>query len=372
MTVLTAILGAIILLIILWDGFEVIILPRRVTRKLRLSRLFYRTTWVICAWVARRIRSAKRREFYLSVYGPLSLLFLIMVWAVGMMVAFAMVQWWAGPPGMSFSESMYLSGTTFITLGMGVPHTRMARAVLVLEAGTGFGFLALVISYLPVLYQSFAQRETSILLLDARAGSPPTAAELLRRYATGHGLAAMDALLREWEIWSANLLETYISYPVLAYFRSQHDNQSWLAALTAILDVCSVVIAGIDGLAPWQARLTFAMARHTVVDLAQIVNASPRPPQPDRLPAAALEQFKAGLAAAGIAPSNAAEFDAKLTEARRLYEPYVFALSERFILSCATWMRVSDRFDNWRTSAWERSSSGLAKSLFDDGGDVHS
>ena len=87
---------------------------------------------------------------------------------------------------------MYLSGTTFITLGMGVPHTRVARAVLVLEAGIGFGFLALVISYLPVLYQSFAQRETSILLLDARAGSPPTAAELLRRYATGHGLAALD------------------------------------------------------------------------------------------------------------------------------------------------------------------------------------
>ena len=162
-----------------------------------------------------------------------------------------------------------------------------------LEAGIGFGFLAMVISYLPVLYQSFAQRETSILLLDARAGSPPTAAELLRRYATGHGLAAIDELLREWEIWSANLLETYISYPVLAYFRSQHDNQSWLAALTTILDVCAVLIAGIDGLAPWQARLTFAMARHTVVDLAQIVNAPPRAPEPDRLPAAALEQFKA-------------------------------------------------------------------------------
>jgi hypothetical protein len=371
MTVLAAISGIVILLIILWDAFEVIILPRRVARKLRLSRLFYLSTWRIWSWLALHVCSAKRRERYLSFYGPLSLLFLIMVWATGMMLAFAMVQWWAGPPNMRFLESLYLSGTTFITLGMGVPHTRMARAVLILEAGIGFGFLALVISYLPVLYQSFAQRETSILLLDARAGSPPTAAELLRRYATGHGLAAMNDLLREWEIWSANLLETYISYPVLAYFRSQHDNQSWLSALTAILDVCAVVIAGIDGLAPWQARLTFAMARHTVVDLAQIVNAPPRGPDPDRLPAEALERFKAGLAAAGIAPANAAEFDAKLAQARRLYEPYVFALAQRFLLSQATWMRVSDKFDNWRTSAWERSASGLAKSLFDDGGDVH-
>jgi hypothetical protein len=371
MTVLAAILGTIVLLIILWDGFEVIILPRRVTRRLRLSRLFYLFTWTICSWVARRMAPGRRRERYLSFYGPLSLLFLIIVWAIGMILAFAMVQWWAGPPRMSFNESIYLSGTTFITLGMGVPHTRMARAVLMLESGIGFGFLAMVISYLPVLYQSFAQRETSILLLDARAGSPPTAAELLRRYATGHGFAAMDELLREWEIWSANLLETYISYPVLAYFRSQHDNQSWLAALTTILDVCAVMIAGIDGTAPWQARLTFAMARHTVVDLAQIVNAPPRPPDPDRLPAEALEQFKAGLAAAGIAPCNVAEFDAKLGQARRLYEPYVFALSQRFILSPATWMRVSDKVDNWRTSAWERSSSGLARSLFEDGGDVH-
>ena len=233
MTVLAAIFGIIALLIILWDGFEVIILPRRVARKLRLSRLFYLFTWTICSWVARRMRPGRRRERYLSFYGPLSLLFLIVVWAVGMILAFALVQWAAGPPKMSFYESVYLSGTTFITLGMGVPHTRMARAVLMLEAGVGFGFLAMVISYLPVLYQSFAQRETSILLLDARAGSPPTAAELLRRYATGHGLAALNDLLREWEIWSADLLETYISYPVLAYFRSQHDNQSWLAALTA-------------------------------------------------------------------------------------------------------------------------------------------
>ncbi|HLY16521.1 MAG TPA: potassium channel family protein [Bryobacteraceae bacterium] len=371
MSGLAAILGAIILVIILWDGFEVIVLPRRVARRVRLSRIFYLSTWAVWRWLAMRVHTNRRRERYLSFYGPLSLLFLVVVWAIGMIAAFAMVQWSVGPPGMGFLESLYLSGTTFITLGMGVPHTRLARAVLVLEAGVGFGFLAMVISYLPVLYQSFAKRETNILLLDARAGSPPTVAELFRRYAKGHGLAAIDPLLQEWEIWSADLLETYISYPVLAYFRSQHDNQSWLAALTTILDVCAVVIAGIDGLTPWQARLTFAMARHTVVDLAQIVNAPPRSPVADRLPPTALAEFKAGLAAAGVAPNNPAEFDAKLAELRRMYEPYVFALSQRFLLNPATWMRVSKTFDNWRTSAWEHSSSGLPQSLFDDGGDVH-
>ena len=158
-----------------------IILPRRVARRLRLSRLFYLFTWTICSWVARRMAAGRRRERYLSFYGPLSLLFLIVVWATGLTIAFAMVQWSVAPPHTSFNESLYLSGTTFITLGMGVPRTRLARAVLILEAGTGFGFLALVISYLPVLYQSFAKRETSILLLDARAGSPPTASGRIER-----------------------------------------------------------------------------------------------------------------------------------------------------------------------------------------------
>lgn len=371
MKLLALILGIIILLIVLWDGFEVIVLPRRVTRRLRLARLYYLSTWVSWSWLARRVHSGRRRERFLSIFGPLSLVFLIVVWASALIVAFALVHWAAGPPDITFRQSLFLSGANFFTLGMGIPQTSLARVVVVLEGGTGFGFLALVIGYLPVMYQSFARRETNILLLDARAGSPPTAAELFRRYAAGHGLAAVDELLREWEIWSADLLETYISYPVLAYFRSQHDNQSWLAALTTILDVCAVVIAGIDGLAPWQARLTFAMARHTVVDLAQIVNAPPRPPVPDRLPAELLREFKAGLAAAGIGLTNAAEFDAKLGQARRLYEPYVFALAQRFILSPATWMRVSNTLDNWRTSAWERSSSGLAQSLFDDGSDVH-
>ena len=373
MRILAGILGLVLLVTILWDGFEVIILPRRVTRNVRLSRLFYRSTWFLWSRAARRVRANKRRDRYLSFYGPLSLVFLIVVWAVGMIAAFALVHWSAGQPGASFEESLYLSGSTFITLGLGdvLPRTPLARFVTVVEAGTGFGFLALVISYLPVLYQSFARRETNISLLDARAVSPPAAAELLRRYAAGHGLPALDQWLREWEVWAADLLESYISYPPLAYFRSQHDNQSLLAALTTVLDVCAVVIAGIDGLAPWQARLTFAMARHTVVDLAQIVNAPPRAPDPDRLPPETLARFKALLGESGIALKSPEAFDAKLAALRRMYEPYIFALSRHLMLNLSTWMRVSNTLDNWRTSAWEHSSTGLPRSLFDDGDDVH-
>jgi len=373
MKTIIGVFALVLLAIILWDAFEVIILPRRLTRRVRLSRVFYRSSWFVWSRVVRLVRASKRRERYLSFYGPLSLVFLIVVWAVGLIVAFGAVLWWASPLPTSFRQSVYMSGTTFITLGLGdvFPHTRAARFVTVVEAGTGFGFLALVISYLPVLYQSFARRESNISLLDARAGSPPAASELLRRYATGHGLADLDPLLREWEIWSAGLLESYISYPPLAYFRSQHDNQSWLAALTTIMDVCAVLIAGIDGLPPWQARLTFAMSRHTVVDLAQIMNAAPRAPVPDRLPLESRERLKEVLAGAGIVLRDPPAFDEKLAQLRRMYEPYVFALSGHLLVSLSGWLRVSNTADNWRTSAWERSSASLPRSLFDDGDDVH-
>ena len=373
MRLVAGIFGLVLLVVILWDAFEVVILPRRVTRRFRLSRFFYQFSWFGWSRMVRLVRVNRRRERYLSIYGPLSLIFLILVWALGLMVAFAMMLWAAGPPHFTFARSLYVSGTNFSTLGLGdvLPHTPLGRMVTALEAGTGFGFLALVISYLPVLYQSFARREANISLLDARAGSPSTAAELLRRYATGDGLRDLDLLLREWEMWSAGLLESYISYPPLAYFRSQHDNQSWLAALTTIMDVCAVIIAGIDNVPPWQARLTFAMGRHIVVDLAQIMNAPPQPPQPDRLPPEAEQRLKEVLSGAGIPLRDPQTFDTKLAELRRLYEPYVFALSGHLMVNVATWLRVSNTADNWRTSAWERSSASLPRSLFEDGDDVH-
>src|SRR5262249_27767642 len=171
--------------------------------------------------------------------------------------------------GDSFTTYLYFSGTTFFTLGYGdvVPTGAGGRALGVAEAGIGFAFLAVVISYLPVLYQAFSRREITISLLDARAGSPPTAAELLRRMAGARGLAGAGSLLAEWERWAAELLESHLSFPVLSYYRSQHENQSWVGALTVILDTSALLIAGVDGPDGYQARLTFAMARHAAVDL---------------------------------------------------------------------------------------------------------
>jgi hypothetical protein len=283
MAVWIGLLGVLLLAVILWDAFETIILPRRVTRRIRLTRAFYRATAAPWWFVARRFKPGKWREGFLGVFGPLSVLTLFGVWAAGLIFAFAMMQWSAvsilqGSAGVqTFRAELYFSGTTFFTLGLGdiAPHTPLARLITVLESGMGFGFLAVVISYLPVLYGAFSRREVNISLLDARAGSPPTASELLRRHARQQSLSALTDYLRAWEIWAAELMESHLSYPVLWYFRSQHNNQSWVAALAAILDTCAVLIACTDGSETiegelrWQAELTFAICRHALVDLAR-------------------------------------------------------------------------------------------------------
>ena len=278
-----------LLLIVLWDAFETVVLPRHVTRSFRLARFFFRSTWRLWTVFALGIQSIKRRETYLSFFGPLSMLLLLAFWAAMLMLAFAMLLWAGGVAisgaagAASFRTDLYFSGTTFFTLGLGdvTPATTFSRVIAVFEAGTGFGFLAIMIAYLPTLYGGFSQREVNISLLDARAGSPPTAAELLRRHGRQRMLDdGLAAYLREWEISSAQLMETHLTYPFLCFFRSQHDNQSWVAAFTAILDVCALLIAYGEGETKWQAQLTFAISRHAVADLSEILRVRPRSAAP--------------------------------------------------------------------------------------------
>ena len=255
---------------------------------------------------------------------------------------------------MPFSTYLYLSGTTFFTLGLGdvTPLAPLGRALVVVEAGIGFGFLTAVISYLPILSQAFSRREVSISLLDARAGSPPSAGELLRRH--GQDMPELDRLLYDWERWSAELLESHLSYPVLAYFRSQHTHQSWLAALTAILDTCALVMAGVNGGPTRQAQLTFAMARHAVVDLAQVFLRAPQALAPDRLPPASVTALRAMLADAGVTLQESVAAEQHLRELRQMYEPYVQALSAYLSMPLPPWFRVTVMPDRWQTSAWEK------------------
>src|SRR5436305_138291 len=360
--VFAAVLSIVVIAVVLWDAFEVIVLPRRVTRRVRLTSALYRMTWAPVAGVARRFPPSKKRDRYLSFYGPLSLILLLLVWAVALVLAFALLQWAAGarlqtPEGHTdFGAFLYLSGVTFFTLGYGdvFPLDPLGRVLSAVEAGTGFGFLAIVIGYLPVLYQSFSRREVSISMLDARAGTPPTAVELLRRHAKHESMDRLTELLQDWERWAADLLESHLSYPVLCYYRSQHDNQSWLSSLVCVPDTCALVMVGIDGAHEWQARLTFAMARHAVVDISQIFNTRPVAFDSERMSDEDLASLRSLLSRAGLPLRGGHEADEKLLTLRRLYEPYVNGLACYLILPLPPWLPATAHKDNWQTSAFER------------------
>ena len=357
--ILRAVAGLLIVATVLWEAFESIVLPRRVSRRWRITVLFYRGTWVPWRAVAHWIKKTKMRETFLSFYGPLSLLFLFVFWAASLILGFGLVYRGAAIANaipQSFATCLYLSGTTFFTLGLGdvVPQAPIERFLAVVESGLGFGFLALVLSYLPVIYQAFSRREVNIVLLDARAGSPPTACELLRRHTGPGSIEALDRVLRDWERSAADILESHVSYPAVTYFRSQHNNESWLAAITAILDATALLLTGVENVASQQARLTFAICRHTVVDLAQLFNIPPRRGRVDRLPPDEFERLRTVLAQADVQLRRDEAAAAKLLKLREMYEPYLEALSQFLYLEVPPWILAKEITDNWRTSAWGR------------------
>jgi hypothetical protein len=358
---LWAIVGMVLICVVLLDAFETVVLPRRATRRLRLARLFLQSTWQLWSTPARgHWRRGEHRETYLSYYGPFALLLLMGVWSTGLIGGCALLLWGldaqlvAVGGDASVGTALYGSGTTFFTLGIGdvLPHTALGRLLVVLEAGLGFAFLALIISYMPVLNQAFSQREVNVALLDARAGSPPSAAELLRRHAGENFTGALAQLFLDGERWAAELLESHLSYPILAYYRSQHTEQSWLAGLTTLLDVAALLLVGIDGAPTRPARLAFAMARHAAADLSHMLGTRPQSAASGRLSAADLTQLRAVLAQAGVPLREGPEADAMLTHLRQMYEPFVSALADRLLMPLPPWLPPPGARDVWQITAW--------------------
>ena len=385
MRFLALIPGFLLLAVVLLDAFQTIILPRRPVGHLRITRLFFVLTWGPWRGLAALLRTRAIREQVYSVYGPLSLLFLFVLWALLLTAGFALVFFGLRIPfhdpmltGTSewarLRSCLYVSGTTLFTLGLGdvLPQSHAARFLTVLEAGTGLGFVALVIGYVPVLYTAFSQREVLVALLDARAGSPPTAGELLLRHDFQGGGQALRKLLEEWERWCAEMLETHISYPILCYYRSQHDNQSWLASLTAVLDTCVLLIALLDGEETRQAQLTFAIGRHTLVDLGHVFHREADAARLREAPLTRLdhEEFArlcAALRDTGFAPCGDREAHRRVDALRKLYEPNACALADYLRVSLPQWLPPAAveprKTDAWTVMQGLRSPEALASRL---------
>jgi hypothetical protein len=355
MHLIAGLLGFVLLMAAVWDAFQTVVVARHAVKLPAMTRLFYTLTWTPLAASSRLISSDRRRASYLGFYGPLSLLVLLTLWAVSIIAGFALLQWSVGHQSSSSPSSLlddvYFSAGTFFTLGSGQPQNPAAKYLMVLEAGFGFTFLGLVIGYLPVLYQSFSSRELRILLLDARAGSPPSAVEYIRR--CGDHPTKLEQRLAEWEEWALDLLQSHLSYPMLAYYRSQHTNQSWLAALTTVVDVCALAMLGGEDELKRQARLTFAAGCHALVHTASLFRARPRPPSA-RLDATSFSRLRASLASAPTPLDGGRIDEAELAALRAMYESHASALSAYFRMALPEWIPSDTVADNWQVRSWQR------------------
>jgi voltage-gated potassium channel Kch len=347
-----------------WEAFEAIVLPRTVSRKIRFTVLFYFFLWRASRLAARLLTKRPAiRESFLSVVAPLGLLLLIVCWTLGIILGFALIHYGLGTPlsngETGFGTDLYMSAATFFTLGYGdvVAREGAGRFVSMVEAGMGFGGLALVIGYMPVLYQSFSARERVSLLLDARAGSPPVAAALLAFY--GDDARGLEGIFHEFERWAGSLLESYLSFPILSSYRSQHELLSWLASATCVCDASAFVMTCYKGDSVElrslhrQASLTYAMLRHLAVDLSYILDVGPVVPPEPRLDASTWKGIVGGLAETGapvLVENGACE---RLTSLRAAYEPYVYGLSRGLSLSLPGWAAATAGPASWETTAWD-------------------
>ena len=312
MRILVGVLGGALVVLMLVEIFVAFLLPRRVKRDPKIVRSVFAYAWRPWRRLARAL-PAQTADTMLGIYGPVGILLNLFLWVLAMMLGYACLQWAGGShlagtgPGthaVGFGNDLFFSAATMAssgTSGLGA-HSTFARTVQVIDAASGLAVIAIVIGYLPSLYQAFSRREATVSQLDARAGSPPSAGRLVIRSAQHGGWPALSGYLGGWETWVAELMETHLAYPILAYFRSQHVNQNWLAAMCTVLDTCAFAIAAAPLGTVDSARFTFAIARHAVVDLSYTFHVAPAAPALERLPTQDLQELLRQLAQAGVEP----------------------------------------------------------------------
>jgi Ion channel len=334
-------LGLLIWAGVIWDGFATIVLPRTVAPMKRLSGRFYRLSWWLWSAAGRKIQQRDRLLAFLAVYGPISVMLLLLLWAGLMIFAFTLIYHGLGPRfqaasgPIGFGTLFYMSASTFLTLGLGdiTSADPIGRLFIILETGTGYVFLGLLITYMPVLEQAYGAREVGNLLIHSRAGHPPSAIKFLHRYSSPDRLEMLRGILREAERWMAETLQTHLSHPVLSFYRAQHWGQSWLVSLTVILDTCALLIVGGEGLPAEQARLTYRLGLHLLKDLTEALGLKIDRRCQSRLTEADLPAFMAALDASGLPLTLGPRASTELLRLFRRVDVYLLPL--------ATWLVIS-------------------------------
>ncbi len=337
--------GLLIIASVIWDVFESIVVPRPTPGRYRIARNLVRGTWVVWRAVAFRARTPDARERMLGTYAPIIVLVLLACWVILLVFGYGLILFalrgQLDPSPDSLAEASYVAGVSLLTIGFGefVPTGVLARAVSLVAAASGLGVVALVITYLFSLYGAFQRREVQVVTLDARAGAPPSAVNLLETYARTGMVDELPRLFGDWEVWSAEVLDSHVAYPILGYFRSTHDNESWVSSLGAVMDAATLVLTTIEGVPHGRAEMLVGIGQHLVEDVANYFGF------PD-VHAPGVERFEFDeardrLAAAGYQLRDADLAWSLFADLRSLYAVRLNSLATYWLTPPAQW--VGDR-----------------------------
>src|SRR6202035_1717292 len=339
--------GLAILLVVLYDIFQSVVLPRPAINKLATVRYLVRGLYWICRWAGNRMTSIPRRERWLATYGPVAVLTIFIVWGLALVLAYGLiidgVRDEMRPVPGSFGTSVYFSATTLVPLSYGdfVPEGVPARLATIAESATGVILGALAITLLFSLYESFQRREELVVTLDAFAGAPPSGVQMLET-AAAHGMR--DELINtfdDWRQWAAAVLESHLAYPMLVFFRSSHDNEAWLNSFGAVMDAAVLVMSTIENKSEVPAKLMSLVDNHLVEDLSWYFRRwTPRSDSP------VIERFEFDqawerLKKAGYQCKPAAEAWTTFARFRSNYASPINGLARALVIIAAEW--IGDR-----------------------------
>jgi len=324
---LTVAAGFVLILLVIGDATSTLIRTGGRTGRWRPTYLWYASTWRVLRATAARL-PARASDFALNIYPSSSVLGLLVLWLTALTMGWALVFWGLGErPGGTDSWGMliYYAGTSLLTPAFGAAHGSAVQLLSLVETLTGLGTIALVISYLPALYGAYNKREARLLTLDDPLGGRLTPSRVIAVHAGQRSLDLFYRFCADWEMWTADVLESHVSYPMLALFRSQHPGQSWITALGVVTDAATLATACIVGADLREPYFLHRRGMRAVVDIAERLNI-PQPRQPETwLNLAALEVAWAELVDLGLPLRDKGEAWERL---QALRAPYGYRLQQ--------------------------------------------
>jgi hypothetical protein len=272
MEVVAFALGLLLLSVAYWDLFETVVVPRPTPGWFRIGRYLVRGSWRVLL-ALRDGRSGRSYDRILGLFAPAASIALLISWLTALILGYGLIFFALRdelrPVQADLGGTTYYAATSVVTLGYGdiVAVGGVARFFSLIAGISGLGAVALVVTFLFSLFGSYQRRESKVVALQAAAGAPPSAVALLETYAQLRLVGRLPEFFYEWEEWAVEVLDSHIAYPLLGFFRSSHDNLSWISALGTVLDTASLVLTTICEVPRGEAKLFKRVGTHLVEDI---------------------------------------------------------------------------------------------------------